>query len=111
MIQLEQKLSVDSQMNAAILVALLPPIFVKDFKIQKDGIVFLLKGNISLLQEILEKFLSALSEVTQTQFYFEIIQHQEVILKIYGSKDFQFNNSIIFGYPKPLDKRSENTKT
>lgn len=111
MIDQKPRLSFDTQMNAALFVALLPPVFVKDFKIQKNGISFLLNGNISLLQEILEKFLSALSEITKTQFYFEIIQNQEVLLKIYGSKDFQFNDSIIFNFTKLTDKVSEQSKT
>ncbi|MFX0173622.1 MAG: hypothetical protein ACFE9L_17160 [Candidatus Hodarchaeota archaeon] len=94
MIKVKQKLSSNSQLNAALLVALLPPVFARDFKIQNDGIIFVLNGDISLVQRILEIFLSALSEITNTQFYFEIIQNQEVKLKVYGSKGFHFNESI-----------------
>jgi hypothetical protein len=111
MIKSEQELSLDSQMNAALLVALLPSVFVKDFKIQKNGVSFLLNGDISLVQEILEKFLSALSEITKTHFYFEIIQNQEVILKIHRLKGFQFNDSILFDSPQLKDQIPENSET
>ncbi|MFX0052252.1 MAG: hypothetical protein ACFE8U_13290 [Candidatus Hermodarchaeota archaeon] len=94
MIKVKHKLSSNPQLNAALLVALLPPVFVKDFKIQNNGIIFVLNGDISLVQEILEIFLSALSEITNTQFYFEIIQNQEVQLKVYGSEGFQFSESV-----------------
>lgn len=85
----------DDRLEAAILLAILPPTFIKDFYIKKKGIHYRFKTDITNIQPQLTAFLSALRETTDLYFYFEAINNREAILKTYGNKRLEFKNNII----------------
>ena len=86
----------DHQLNATLLVTLISPVLIKDYKIQEDGLVCSFTQSIMFLQDIIKTFLISLHEITNHQFYFEIIDDYKAILKIYGSKKLRFSDSILF---------------
>jgi len=86
----------DSRLNAALLTALLPVSVLRDYRIQENGIYCIFNSAISNIQEIIKEFLSGLYEVTGTIFYYEIINKQEAILKIYGIDRLQFSQEFLY---------------
>jgi len=86
----------DSRLNAALLTALLPVSVLRDYRIQENGIYCIFNSAISNIQEIIKEFLSGLYEVTGTIFYYEIINKQEAILKIYGIDRLQFSQKFLY---------------
>lgn len=86
----------DSKLNAALLTALLPATVLRDYKIQRNGIYCVFNSKISNIQEIIKPFLSALYEVTDKIFYFEIINAREAILKIYGIDRLEFTHEVLY---------------
>ena len=86
----------DSKLNAALLTALLPVTILRDYRIQRNGIYCVFNSPITYIQDIIKEFLSGLYEVTGTIFYYEIIDKQEAILKIYGTDGLQFSQEVLY---------------
>lgn len=89
----------DDTINASLVLILLSPIFIKDFKITRNGILFSLKSKISEIKPLIEALLTALNDLTEEQFYFEEITCNEVILKQYSLKSLNFSEELIFTEP------------
>ncbi|MFX0121082.1 MAG: hypothetical protein ACFFBQ_12125 [Promethearchaeota archaeon] len=89
----------DTQLNAALMIALFSPTFFQDYEIREDGLHCFFSQTIYQFQEILKTFLVALYELTNTQFYFELINDNEAILKIYGTEGLKFSNELMFKSP------------
>ncbi len=86
----------NSILSSTLLIALLPVTVLRDYKIQRNGIYCVFNSPISNIQEIIKEFLSGLYEVTGTIFYYEIINKQEAILKIYGINGLQFSKEVLY---------------
>ncbi|MFX0123898.1 MAG: hypothetical protein ACFFAE_09690 [Candidatus Hodarchaeota archaeon] len=86
----------DPHLNAALIAILLSPFFFRDFKLQEDGLHCFFIQSISHFHVLIKTFLAALYEITNKQFYFEIIDDQEAILRIYGVDGLQFSQDILF---------------
>ncbi|MFX1282744.1 MAG: hypothetical protein ACFFB5_03780 [Promethearchaeota archaeon] len=95
----------DSQMNAVLLVTLISPVFLGDYELQEDGLHCFFIQSIDHIQKMIKTFLNALYEITNQQFYFEIINDHEAILKIYGEKKLQFSQDILFRSTVSSQKR------
>ncbi|MFW9905077.1 MAG: hypothetical protein ACFFFH_12135 [Candidatus Thorarchaeota archaeon] len=86
----------DSQLNATLLIALISPVIIQDYEFQENGLVCFFTQSISHLQIVIKTFLDALYELTNKRFYFEVINDQKAILRIYGLEELQFVNDILF---------------
>ncbi|UCG03910.1 MAG: hypothetical protein JSW11_07970 [Candidatus Heimdallarchaeota archaeon] len=92
----------DPYINAALLVTLLSTVLLRDYELYEDGLYCFFSQKINLLRVMIKTFLAALYEITDKQFYFEVINDQEAILKIYGgnglfSYDVLFNSASTHG--------------
>jgi hypothetical protein len=88
--------STNAQLNPALLVSLLPSLFLRDFKLQEDGLLCILKSNVNNLESILENYLSNLNALTDSQFYFEFLNENILLLKMYSTDGIQFRESLQF---------------
>jgi hypothetical protein len=86
------------KLNPALLVSLLPSLFLRDFKLQEDGLLCILKSNVKDLESILENYLSNLNELTDSQFYFEFLNDNILLLKMYSTDGLQFRESLLFPF-------------
>ncbi len=90
--------STNTKLNPALLVSLLPSFFLRDFKLHEDGILCILKSNINTLEPILENYLYNLNKLTDCQFYFEFLNDDMMILKMYNREGLQFRESLLFPF-------------
>ncbi|MFX0207391.1 MAG: hypothetical protein ACFFDT_15490 [Candidatus Hodarchaeota archaeon] len=74
---------------------LISPIILQDYKIQEDGLFCFFSQPIINLQGMIKTLLAALYEITSKQFYFEIIDDQTAVLKIYGIDGLKFSPHIL----------------
>ncbi|MFX1536364.1 MAG: hypothetical protein ACFFDI_19270 [Promethearchaeota archaeon] len=88
--------SQEPQLNASLIVTLISPILLQDYELQEDGLYCYFTRPISHLQALIKSLLAALYEITNKQFYFEIINDQEAILRIYGLDGLQFSQDVMF---------------
>lgn len=86
----------EPSLNACLMVTLISPVILRDYEIQEDGLHCYFNQSIFRFQVLIKSFLAALYEITNKQFYFEIINDQEAVLRIYGVKDLQFSKDILF---------------
>lgn len=88
----------DPQLNAVLLVALISSALLQDYEFQEEGLHCFFKRSILHFQVMIKSFLEALYEITNRKFYFEIINDQEAILKIYGTEKekLQFSSDVLF---------------
>ncbi|MHA2238155.1 MAG: hypothetical protein ACXAB2_07265, partial [Candidatus Hodarchaeales archaeon] len=87
----ESVLTTISTINKGLLSALLPTTFIEDFKLYPNRIMIYLVENITDLLPQVEVFLDALSEVTETKFYLEMVTPKIGILRTYGIPELCFN--------------------
>ncbi|MHA2239520.1 MAG: hypothetical protein ACXAB2_14325 [Candidatus Hodarchaeales archaeon] len=90
--------SSNTKVNPALLVSLLPSLFLRDFKLQEDGLLCILKSDVNDLESILENYLSNLNELTDSQFYFEFLNDNILRLKMYSTDGLQFRESLLFPF-------------
>jgi hypothetical protein len=86
----------DSHINAALLITLLSRLILQDYEVKEDGLHCFFSQKISHLRVIIKTFLAALDEITDKQFYFEVINDQKAILKIYGGGVLRFSHDILY---------------
>jgi hypothetical protein len=98
----------DSQLNAALLVTLISPTIFHDYQLKEDGLYCTFTKPITYFQYVIKAFLAALHEITNRQFYFDIISNQQAILKIYGIDNLRFSQDILFD--KSLSSKGEENK-
>ena len=99
--------SQDPPLNASLLLALLSPALIQDYKFQDNGIHCFFTRSIFYVHAMIKTFLKALYELTNKQFYFEVINDQEAILKIYGPDELQFSHEFLYD-PSLSSKESAN---
>jgi hypothetical protein len=92
----ESALTTISTINKGLLSALLPTTFIEDFKLYPNRIAIYLVENITDLLPQVEVFLDALSEVTETKFYLEMVTPKIGILRTYGIPELCFNPQLLF---------------
>ncbi len=85
----------DPALNAALLIALLSTAFLRDYELTEDGLRCFFTQKIDFLGVMIKTFLSTLYEITNRQFYFQIINDQEAILKIYSVDGLRFSYDIV----------------
>ncbi|UCE13502.1 MAG: hypothetical protein JSV04_15135 [Candidatus Heimdallarchaeota archaeon] len=86
----------DPLLNPGLLVVLISPVFLRDYKLKEEGLHCFFTQSIFDYWVMIKTFLSALSDITNTFFYFEVINDYEAILKAYGSKLLHFSQEILF---------------
>ncbi|MFX1514944.1 MAG: hypothetical protein ACFFC6_01455 [Promethearchaeota archaeon] len=99
--------SQDPYLNASLKLILFSPIFLKDYELKEDSLYCYFTKSISHLQAIIKTFLDALYEITSKQFYFEIINDREAILRIYGVDQLQFSTDVLYKSPISSQGRSK----
>ncbi|MFX1539075.1 MAG: hypothetical protein ACFFDI_33265 [Promethearchaeota archaeon] len=88
--------SQDPQLNATFLIVLSSPFLIEDYELRKDGLYCYFTKPICHCRNIIKIFLAALFEITNRQFYLEIVNEREAILKIYGIESLKFSHDILF---------------
>ena len=86
----------DPFLNASLLITIITPIFMRDYKLQEDGLHCFFTQSIFHYRVLIKTFLAALYEITSKQFYFEIISHHEAVLKLYAADQLQFSKDLLF---------------
>ncbi len=92
----ESLLSVIPSLNKGILSALLPATFIKDFKLNRNSIIIYLIDDIVNLLPRIEVFLDILNDLTETNFFLEMLAPKKGILRTYGVSELSFNPQLLF---------------
>jgi hypothetical protein len=92
----ESVLSTIPSINKGLLSALLPITFIEDFKLYSNRIILYLIDDIVEILPRVEAFLDALSELTETELYLEMVTPRKGILKTYGVPELSFNPRLLF---------------
>ncbi|MCK4848544.1 MAG: hypothetical protein KAT16_05950 [Candidatus Heimdallarchaeota archaeon] len=89
-------LTAKTAINRGLLSALLPMTFIKDFRVYASGLIFSFTEDIENILPQVETFLDTLNEITDTQFYFEVVSKRIGILKIFDAEKVTFNDELLF---------------